>query len=1058
MPAARRLLRVVDPVLRPDGAQRDVLAFEGPAALVLGAPGVGKTSVAVEVIARRVRSGVDAGACLLLTASRGAAETLRDHLVRSLGVTTTEPIGRTLPGLAFAVLREAALRSGTPLPRLINGAEQDLILRDLLAGHAAGAGRIPQWPVELRASLSTTGFRSELRDLLMRAVEHDVSPGQLRDLGARQRRPVWTAAADVLEEYQDILALAWPGAQDAAGACDEAARLLDSDEVAAARWHGRLRCLVVDDAQEITVPAARLVAALCGPATRLLVLADPDAATQAFRGAQPELAEELVRAVDADAPTFVLGTAWRQTGALRAVTGAVAARIGTVAGVSHRRPAEPQDPRAGRPGVVVQSFESDGAHADHLAAALRRDHLLDGVPWSDLAVLTRTAGAAQRVRAELIRRGVPVRLPAERPHLPLEPAVAPLLTILEIAADRARGTRGTRGTVAPELVEPLVRSVYGSVDALAWRRLIRTAAAAAPAVPAPVSSTAAAAESRGTDVLGRWLVEGMPPAVARQYPGMARVAAMIAAAQAVAVWDRSQGRWDGSVTAATVLWAAWSTAGKATAWQDRARRDGIVAARADRDLDAVLSLFDAADRYDDYGAAAGPDGFVTSLRAMEFTAEPLEPRARRECVEVCTVHGAVGRQWRRVAVIGVQDGVWPDVRRRGSVLGADELVDVLRGRHVASRAMLEAARGDETRLFHVAVSRASERLRVTAVDNEDDEPSTLFHLIASVPGVEVRLAGQTPQDQAVADGELSLAAVTGRLRRVATEHPEARIRDGAARRLAALAAADVPGADPAGWWQLAAPSDRRPLRELGASVQVSPSGLDDLQRCPLRWLIRAAGGGRTRADGPARVGDLVHEILAAAHDFSADALQERLDQAWPGLGLTPGWLERRARRDATMMISRASRYVQQAETAGRREVARELPVTLQVGHCTLTARIDRVEQEPDGRLRVIDFKTGTTKPTAAELARSPQLGAYQVGAGQLGEVSGASFVQLGRAANQQVTMQDQAGLRGCEDPEWATRMIVESGTTMAGPRFEARRGPWCRTCEAVLCCPAGKRS
>ena len=120
---------------------------------MLGAPGTGKTTLAVEVVAQAVRTqGVRADACLLLTASRSAAAEPRQQVTARLGGTST--VARTWQAFGFGVLRsEAVLRR--PAPRLLNGPEQDVVLRDLLAGHASGEVPGPEWPEELREALPT---------------------------------------------------------------------------------------------------------------------------------------------------------------------------------------------------------------------------------------------------------------------------------------------------------------------------------------------------------------------------------------------------------------------------------------------------------------------------------------------------------------------------------------------------------------------------------------------------------------------------------------------------------------------------------------------------------------------------------------------------------------------------------------------------------------------------------------------------------------------------------------------------------------------------------------
>ena len=78
----------------------------------------------------------------------------------------------------------------------------------------------------------------------------------------------------------------------------------------------------------------------------------------------------------------------------------------------------------------------------------------------------------------------------------------------------------------------------------------------------------------------------------------------------------------------------------------------------------------------------------------------------------------------------MQEGTWPDVRQRGSLLGMDELVEVVAGREPGEvrpgsdvAAVTSAARllADERRLFYVAVTRARRELVVTAIGAEDSE-------------------------------------------------------------------------------------------------------------------------------------------------------------------------------------------------------------------------------------------------------------------------------------------------------------------------------------------------
>ena len=108
----------------------------------------------------------------------------------------------------------------------------------------------------------------------------------LAALGRTHDRPEWVAAAQVLEEYDEVTALASPGAYDPALIVGAATRALDDDDLLA-DVRRCARFVAVDDAQEMTPAVAELLAAVVGRGGELLLAGDPDAATLGFRGADP---------------------------------------------------------------------------------------------------------------------------------------------------------------------------------------------------------------------------------------------------------------------------------------------------------------------------------------------------------------------------------------------------------------------------------------------------------------------------------------------------------------------------------------------------------------------------------------------------------------------------------------------------------------------------------------------------------------------------------------------------------------------------------------------------
>ena len=106
---------------------------------VLGGPGTGKTSALIDdrgrADRRRRRPGIRSAADGFGRLGARARAAITSALLQAGSrAVVREPLVRTVHSYAFAVLRLAAQRNGDPPPRLITTAEQDGIIRELLAG------------------------------------------------------------------------------------------------------------------------------------------------------------------------------------------------------------------------------------------------------------------------------------------------------------------------------------------------------------------------------------------------------------------------------------------------------------------------------------------------------------------------------------------------------------------------------------------------------------------------------------------------------------------------------------------------------------------------------------------------------------------------------------------------------------------------------------------------------------------------------------------------------------------------------------------------------------
>jgi RecB family exonuclease len=288
-------------------------------------------------------------------------------------------------------------------------------------------------------------------------------------------------------------------------------------------------------------------------------------------------------------------------------------------------------------------------------------------------------------------------------------------------------------------------------------------------------------------------------------------------------------------------------------------------------------------------------------------------------------------------------------------------------------------------------------------------------------------------------------------------------RRSAAERLARLAAAGVPGADPDEWYGLAPVSSTRPLRGDDDLVRVSPSRVEQFDRCALRWLLESAAGGTAGSSTSQSLGTLVHELAEAEPDGDLPTLRRLLDERIGRLGLGQSWVGRRQREQLERMIAKFAQYVAKARAEGRELVAVEQDVAVQLGRALVRGQVDRLERDAEGRLVVVDLKTGGAAPSKSEVVRHAQLGVYQAaveeggfervaGAGR--ESGGAMLVQLGVTKNKNAGVQQQRPIADdLQDPQWAHRMVAEVADGMAGAGFEAGGNPLCRTCKVRRSCP-----
>ena len=1013
---------------------------------VLGGPGTGKSSLLVDAAVARITAGVDPESVLLLTGSGRLGMRARTRLTTALlcsratgpcRAAVREPLVRTVHSYAYAVLRRAAERAGDAPPRLVTSAEQDAIIRELLAGDLEdGQDAAATWPAHLRPALSTAGFATELRNLLGRCSERGVDPADLERLGRRCRRPEWTAAGQFARQYEQVLLLRAAvgtatapalGAAELIGAALEAFAV-DPELLAAER--ARVRVLLIDDAQQLDPQAARLIRVLAVGTELALAAGDPNQAVFGFRGGEPTglLAEH--------GPSVTLTVSHRCAPAVARAVSGIARRLPGGSGV---RRIDGTGTEGGS--VAVRLAASAHAEAALIADALRRAHLIDGVPWSQMAVIVRSVPrAGSRLPRALAAAGVPAALPAFGGPLSEEPAARALLTVLAATAEGLDGARA----------QALLTGPIGRVDPVSLRQLRRT--------------LQRARSDRPPGSFGDLLVEALAgdlPISGVQSRALRRVRAVLDAA----------GRSDrDGMDPRYTLWAAWQRSGLQRRWLAASERGGPAGAHATRDLDAVTALFDVTDQYVSRTPGASLRGLVEHVSALQLPGVNDEPVDAAEQVRILSAHAALGHEWDLVVIAGLQDGLWPNTIPRGGVLGTQRLLDVIDG-ITADASVRAPLLAEERRLLVAATGRARRRLLVTAVDSDTDGtgqeaalPSAFFFEIAqwATDGGDPRAAQPVSAPRV-----LSAAAVVGRLRGMVCA-PDGVVddtaRDCAARQLARLAKAGVPGADPAEWHGLIPLSTSDPLRGPNDPVTLTPSTLQTLNDCPLRWLAERHGGTNAR-ELRSTVGSMLHALIAEPAKTESQLLAE-LDRAWEHLPFDAQWyaVNELARHRAMIQAFvewRAQTRCELTEVGVEVDVDGVLPTPGDDGgEIRLRGRVDRLERDGAGRLVIVDVKTGKTPVSKDDAQQHAQLAMYQLAVAEgimpdtaSQEPGGARLVYVGRSGAAGAVEREQDPMTPATRDEWRN-LVRQAAEATAGPQFVARRNDGCAHCPIRPSCPA----
>ena len=1030
--------------------QKLVIDSDAPRLIVFGGPGTGKTSTLVETVVSLINSdgakpGIDPNSILVLTYGRERASELRDQIVIQSGANAFEPIVRTFHSLAFSIINTQT-DSDDPKYVLISGAEQDSFIRELLANPEYS----PQvkWPKVLEPALSTKGFAKELRDLILRASERNFTYKQLIEKGHLLNEPWWEPAANFWKIYDEILGIRYGFISGAAKRIDSSSIIsqaisdLNKKSKIRETFQNKFKIIVIDEFQESDNSQRDLLDLLASD--RVILFADPQSAIGQFRGADPE----GVRAYAGNNgyKEFELTTAIRTPAAITELSNAISSKF--------RNPGKTikvaNDATSGidTGKIDVAKLASQSDCANYIAHAFRTAHLRDGIAWSQMAVILRSPGAGvSAISRAFALNNIPIQIDSDAQALGENPAIKPILTIAQIALGKIKLVPSNW-----DLIEEVLFSEFGGADALSLRQMrIDIGKLREPGDDAKSS----------TQLILEIIDNNDAPLPWDQLLSLKRIADVIAEARKVV---RMHSKGANKVDIADLIWAIWNTAKNyegdslANTWRSRALKGGMRGAAADRDLDAVITLFESARRFAERMPGSDPQLFLDQILSESIQSDAIAARGQRgEVVSVMTVHSAKGLEWDLVAITGLQEGVWPNLKARGSLLGSERLVESERTQATARREIEASAANalveDERRLLKVAISRAKTALVVTAYSKEDDsEPSQYFEEIYEV------VHGISSIDAEVVDLPRSLTpqALVSTLRQNLEASDEGN-KEFSARLLRTLANKEIQSAKVENWLGGLNLSTTEPILPPDAQVSVSPSNLQSFSECGLKWFIEKSGG---------RDGDSTAQLLGIAiHSLAAmlkgepgltfDELATRLENGWQLIDGNKGWVRDYQFKLALEKLEKFYKW-HATNKSNRKLFAVEAEFEKVIGRALFNGSVDRVEVDDEGRVYIVDLKTGAPDITKKKAEDHKQLAGYQLavyeeaftGESPGTQSAGAELLFLGTD-----TKSASAKPQPVKDHETIKAEVIAAADAMSANEFTATVNDRCRMCAVKGLCP-----
>ncbi len=1016
---------------RLDDEQRDTVARcnAGESFIVEGGPGSGKTTAMLACIFERYRHTTSLDSMAILTASRSQAQRLRTQIVDHLNCSQSGMQITTVHGWAQHLLRHANADMS-----LLTAPDQEMILRQLLEKSTV------RWPSELTEAISTPQCAHQLRSTLATVRQWGWDPEDLIEAGVIHKRAEWEAAGEFFNEYLDVL--------DAQQLIDYnelivRARLALTEEDISRRIVNQTSVIFCDEYAEYDAGMIDLLAQCHHAGIQICAFADSDTSIYHFRGADRRAVSDFERLFTSSAQVshLRLSTPHRYRGSLAGVIDSFERTIPIATDLrgyqDHRRKADHSDDPDRVKAIASEDIDDQ---FDTIATYLHRWHR-QGIPWEKMAIITALgSGHSAQIASQISKRAIPVISRDQQRALGEQIAVRHLLRILIIALDIVQKRHTDWSIVIDAFTSPISTISYR--DLRFYQRLLVNKA-----------HQAGRSYRRSEQLLADEILVGDLSVGDERCQPISDLRSLIETVVAMI---------ENGDNPASILWTIWT----ASTWPQQLRTlalsGGDQAPAANRDLDAVIALFDRAERHIDSQGIAAIQNFCDQILGQRIAADTQrESTPWHLGVFVGTIYQAKGLEWDAVVMVGLEEGHMPHIQMKTPLIGVEDLTREGQIVHVDLRTRI----ADERRRFLCAISRARSHLLLSCVRGRADDP-------VARPSDFVTDASLTWEEDS--PSQMNLDDLIAHLRRIGIDSSSsAALRYAAAQQLAWIASQRddrnrliAPAANPQQWWSARGYTQRDDASWTRPPIYLTGSHTESLLRCPRQWVLSRKAGGNVPTSQAMTIGTLIHSIVqeATMKKFSLTQMRQCLDDAWKNLTWSSEWESKAAYGVAESALSSFDLWNRHEEHS--RVIAVEYPfsytVNIQGIDICVMGTVDRLEVTSEGAVRVIDFKTSKTAPSKEKVSQMDQLGIYQLAVreGVFHSLTDSTILAPAEAvylckvkANGEPTVREQPSLDPGEQT-WVHEHLYQAARYIVDKNFCAIANEYCSSCPFIHDCPA----